>query len=583
MEVIALQPDMPNEPVDGDTPVYGTIVVEGKPTGEDPAREFAPGSLTWDEPPLALKWQPAESAGHDGAMIAARMDIIWRDGDAIRFVGAMDSQGAVGAEAQRLMAGGFLHGVSIMADDTTDEDVEIAYDAPDGDEPERDLDDEEDDEGNDVAEDGYAVIDESEEMAKPRKIIIHKARIRSATLLPEPAFVEAQVFLGKSPFQPPDVVTEEDEDVALTAAAVGSHDTATSDGAWDGPANEQRLPSPMSVAAARAAYAWVDNAAISDDTIQKVGLKFIHHEVSADGSPGAANLRACSTGIGVLNGGRGGTTIPGGDVQGVYDHLAAHLRDADREPPPLTASTGSSTVTAAAYTITIPEVWPESWFAEPAEMPPFGALHVTPEGRVYGLLAPDKVSHRGFRAQGRSITVPRGVDYSEFQNKPALVASSDGGVYRINAGAITFGCGHASPMDPRREDPNWALQHYDNSCSIAARVRVGENKHGTWVAGGLLHDISSDVVERMMGCALSGDWQGGKLKAALLVPVEGFPRAATASVRIRDDAMVASTVPLVFDAPEPELDFDEVFDVVLASIGRDVQSRYAALLAELGR
>ena len=40
-------------------------------------------------------------------------------------------------------------------------------------------------------------------------------------------------------------------------------------------------------------------------------------------------------GIGVLNGGRGGTTIPDADRQGVWNHLAKHLRDADLTPPEL--------------------------------------------------------------------------------------------------------------------------------------------------------------------------------------------------------------------------------------------------------
>jgi len=60
--------------------------------------------------------------------------------------------------------------------------------------------------------------------------------------------------------------------------------------------------------------------------------------VGGDGDVGAANVRACQTGIGVLNGARGGTTIPAGDRRGVYNHLAAHLRDADVEPADLRAS-----------------------------------------------------------------------------------------------------------------------------------------------------------------------------------------------------------------------------------------------------
>src|SRR5690606_32095193 len=37
---------------------------------------------------------------------------------------------------------------------------------------------------------------------------------------------------------------------------------------------------------------------------------------------------------------------------------------------------------AASHAITIEDVPPAEWFEEPAEMPPFGALTVTDEGRV---------------------------------------------------------------------------------------------------------------------------------------------------------------------------------------------------------
>jgi hypothetical protein len=55
--------------------------------------------------------------------------------------------------------------------------------------------------------------------------------------------------------------------------------------------------------------------------------------VATNGNIGSANFRACVTGIGVLNGGRVGTTIPSDDRQGVWAHLARHIRDAGREPP----------------------------------------------------------------------------------------------------------------------------------------------------------------------------------------------------------------------------------------------------------
>lgn len=84
-----------------------------------------------------------------------------------------------------------------------------------------------------------------------------------------------------------------------------------------------------------------------------------------------------------------------------------------------------------------------------------------------------------------------------------------------------------------------------------------------------------------MACALSGDWQGGRLNAALLVPVEGFPVAQTSSVRIRDDAMVASTVPVRYVPDGPAPNYRPVLERIARSAGRDPASRFAALRARV--
>ncbi|HEY6013426.1 MAG TPA: HK97 family phage prohead protease, partial [Candidatus Limnocylindrales bacterium] len=88
--------------------------------------------------------------------------------------------------------------------------------------------------------------------------------------------------------------------------------------------------------ALRASHAWVDP---NGDPAVKASYKFIHHMVMMDGSVGAANTIGCSTGIGYLNhppGTTGRPNIPAGDRAGVYAHLAAHIKDADMEPPELT-------------------------------------------------------------------------------------------------------------------------------------------------------------------------------------------------------------------------------------------------------
>lgn len=117
-----------------------------------------------------------------------------------------------------------------------------------------------------------------------------------------------------------------------SAIPVTAGPKTTDDGSWDGPKAVAALKSDGDAAYYRSEFAWVD--AEGDDT-DKSSYKFPHHEVSSDGAVGAANLAACSAGIAVLNGGRGGASIPDADRKGVYDHLAAHIKASGNDVPDL--------------------------------------------------------------------------------------------------------------------------------------------------------------------------------------------------------------------------------------------------------
>lgn len=156
---------------------------------------------------------------------------------------------------------------------------------------------------------------------------ITKASLLNGAFVPVPANPDALVVASK----------------ALEAkAAIPSHDTATTDAAWDNNTQKTNLSNDAGAATYRKAYAWVDDDADPD---LKGSYRFIHHMVSSDGSVGAANMTACSTGIGVLNGGRGGTVIPESGRKGVYNHLRQHLIDGGRDPDevPELKSVGSET------------------------------------------------------------------------------------------------------------------------------------------------------------------------------------------------------------------------------------------------
>ena len=117
----------------------------------------------------------------------------------------------------------------------------------------------------------------------------------------------------------------------MAGGPLRSHSTDVSTKAWAGSRMEAKLgDAPAKVL--RQAYAWVDPDGNPD---VKASYKFIHHEVGAGGAVGPANVRACTSGIGVLNGARGGADIPGAHRKGIHNHLARHLRDAGEDPAAL--------------------------------------------------------------------------------------------------------------------------------------------------------------------------------------------------------------------------------------------------------
>jgi 2'-5' RNA ligase len=577
----------------------GVMVVEDTPTGD--GRQFAKDALTWPDLPLPLQWQKETTHGgmNDVVVTVGTIEAIERNGNnEIVGEGLIDLGSEDGREVYRRIDELGLGGVSIVADDPEQADVEYVY--PEGC---ADLDDLTRDEIE-----SEVPVEELEECFWPILMIFHSGRIRALTVVDTPAFVEAKIeivdeaevtaavtmpivlsFNGHSveigeigsPADLPALLQAAAEQAAsgelISLTAVARHETGTTDDPWDASANVGRLDSPMSTSTAERMYAWIDRDQVEDGEVTKSACKFPHHMVGENGSPGVANLQGCRSGIGVLNGGRGGADIPSDDRQGIYNHLAGHIRDAGEDPPELrsaddleeTEAEIPEQLVAAAYTVTIPDLPPLDWYTEPAELPPIGAIRVTPEGRFYGLLAPKDIAHRGFA--DKRVTVPMGnVDYSRFMSRQTPVALADGTVEDLPAGVVTMNCGHAKTTGPNASSADAALEHYDNSCSIAATIRIGESKHGVWVAGALTHGIEAKDLARLLGCQLSGDWRPHpekpgmrELTAALLVPVPGFA-ASGPTVRIEDGQLVAASAPIrLTEAPA----FTGVDDTTVQTIG----------------
>lgn len=272
---------------------------------------------------------------------------------------------------------------------------------------------------------------------------------------------------------------------------------------------------------------------------------------------------------------------------GVIAPPAGQVTDetAEEEPELVPVAAASGPIVAGAYTVTIPDLPPAAWFDEPETASPHGELRVEESGRIYGYLAPKGIAHRSFR--NRRVEVPMGrVDYGGWQNKPWPVAEG----HKVYVGVITMDCGHAS-TNPADWSYEHRREHYDNSCSVAAHARIGENRHGVWVAGALAPWIDAEKLGKMMSCQLSGDWAAHNDRpgwqdfiAALFVPVEGFPkRVPAATVRVADGALVASAVPVRFvhDGHSADLSLRPVLERIARGIGRDSRSRLDALHARV--
>lgn len=366
----------------------GVLTLEGIESGD--GRMFRLGSLDWAMLPQPLMYQPANTGGHSGSVLVGQIMGVAREdnkimGWGIIDLGAKHNGEEIGKEVYRLMSEHYLNGVSVDVDKVNNAAIQTIF-----------------------GEDGIS----------PIRTEFSRGRIRGATLVAFPAFVEARIQLTGD---------------VMTASAVG--------------------------------------------------------------------------------------------------YFAQEKPD--------------EVLTAAAHTITIPDLPPASWFNEPTDVPLRGALTVTDDGRVYGLLAPANTRHRG-----RNVTVPLyNVDYSRFHKGETIV---EGG-QRVVTGVITMGCGHA-PAENFGTFEN-RIEHYDNTCSVAANVRIGESADGAvWVAGAVAPFATAEQVTKMLGCTLSGDWQPHPDKpgvrefiAALLVPVPGFAMARqAASVQYADGALTASAVPVVY-------------------------------------
>jgi hypothetical protein len=195
---------------------------------------------------------------------------------------------------------------------------------------------------------------------------------------------------------------------------------------------------------------------------------------------------------------------------------------------------------------------PADWFNDPSLDGPT-PLTVTRDGRVYGHAALWDSCHLSFA--NRCVTPPRSRSgYSHFH--VGALESAEGDLLHI--GRITLATGHASTAAGVSEAD--ARAHYDDTGTVAAFVRAGEDRHGIWVAGALRSDLPVEKRRDLLANPPSGDWRNGELIAIHAVPTPGYavPRVAVAA-----SAAIFSTG---LTPVGPENEAQQVIDALAASV-----------------
>jgi hypothetical protein len=159
-------------------PWTGVIGAEGALTGD--GRLIALDALAWAAFPLPLRWVPADVGGHDGAVVVGRIDSVTRgQNGAINAAGVIDLGSPQGQEVARLIAAGFLSGVSMDLDTVDSAPAQVTTQSKAG------------------------------PSTQPASVT-SAGRVRGATIVQSPAFDEARIALTGEPTNAPPSLPAED-------------------------------------------------------------------------------------------------------------------------------------------------------------------------------------------------------------------------------------------------------------------------------------------------------------------------------------------------------------------------------------
>ena len=139
------------------------VIPEGVETGD--GRKFAKGSITMRNLPLPLLWQIKSDEGHNGSVVVGQIVTMERTDEGIGNATGYFDTGEFGQEAERLVRGRFIRGVSADMD---------MFEA-----------------------DGNAEVpdEDSENKIGGEKMNITQGRVMAVTIVPKPAFQECIIYI----------------------------------------------------------------------------------------------------------------------------------------------------------------------------------------------------------------------------------------------------------------------------------------------------------------------------------------------------------------------------------------------------
>lgn len=426
------------------------------------------------------------------------------------------------------------------------------------------------------------------------ELLFTEYQIAAATLVPVPAFAECRPF---------ELLPMEALTAAVRKTGWADLPLAERDLAWDGVAAEKRIADNAGIGSESPNWDRYGQAFLYQNDEANPETKGAYGFQIADILDGTQRIvpRAVFAVAGVLQGARGGTTIPQADqdamktvVGGLYDRMAKEFRD-DTIIAPWAEETASilanlatveanqileaedtkaliAAVTAAAGTLT---GYDPALFDNP-NLDRITPITVTQDGRVFGHVATHDTCHVGM--PGMCTTAPVSDDgYAMFHRyRPEGFPVSVG---RITTGGGQFSC-TCQQCGGRNDDHaclklslGGAIAHHDR-LSTVAWVRAGEDTrlNAVWISGVANPAASIQDLAALSRQKVSGDWRpsGGKPELvevlALAREEPGFPlprfRIAAGQVAALTAAGVVLPSPKAEASGEMAIDYERLADLL---------------------